>query len=195
MRTAASRACILLTLGALVVGGAGAAPDASQARSDEDRRILLEFQQRVERYVALHRQLEGPVPAPQVSTSPAEIRAAVDGLAGKIRAARAGARQGDVLTPEIQQLFRRIIRDWLAGRNPADLLGPPDDEDTPPGVLLVAEVNGRYPAEAALPPTPPGLLRVLPRLPDELQYRFMDRALILWDMHANVIVDFIPGAL
>jgi hypothetical protein len=39
------------------------------------------------------------------------------------------------------------------------------------------------------------LLAVLPPLPDELQYRFMSHDLILWDVHANLIVDFITGAL
>jgi hypothetical protein len=47
----------------------------------------------------------------------------------------------------------------------------------------------------ALTMMPPELLRLLPRLPAGLEYRFMDRDLILWDPHANLIVDFIPNAL
>lgn len=45
------------------------------------------------------------------------------------------------------------------------------------------------------PSWPPHLLAVLPPLPDELQYRFMNHDLILWDVHVNIIVDFIKGAL
>lgn len=41
---------------------------------------------------------------------------------------------------------------------------------------------------------PPQLLAVLPRLPDELQYRILGSALVLWDHHANLIVDFLPDA-
>jgi hypothetical protein len=39
------------------------------------------------------------------------------------------------------------------------------------------------------------LLDVLPRLPEELEYRFVGRDLILRDVKANLIVDFIPGIL
>jgi len=35
----------------------------------------------------------------------------------------------------------------------------------------------------------------LPRLPPELQYRIAGRSLVLWDHHANLIVDFLPRAL
>ena len=31
--------------------------------------------------------------------------------------------------------------------------------------------------------------------PVRLEYRFIDRDLILWDPHADLIVDFIPNAL
>jgi hypothetical protein len=42
---------------------------------------------------------------------------------------------------------------------------------------------------------PPKLLAGLPPLPDELQYRFMNRDLVLWDVHANVVVDLIKRAM
>ena len=42
---------------------------------------------------------------------------------------------------------------------------------------------------------PTRLLLALPALPEELQYRFMNRALILWDVHAELIVDFIPDVI
>ena len=41
---------------------------------------------------------------------------------------------------------------------------------------------------------PPQLLAALPRLPAELQYRIIGNSLVLWDHHANLIVDFLPGA-
>jgi hypothetical protein len=41
----------------------------------------------------------------------------------------------------------------------------------------------------------PSILCALPPLPDELQYRFAGRTLILWDVHADLIVDLLPGAL
>ena len=56
-------------------------------------------------------------------------------------------------------------------------------------------VNALYPEKAALATVPPLILVNLPRLPDGLEYRFMGRDLILRDREANLIVDFIPGAV
>jgi hypothetical protein len=42
---------------------------------------------------------------------------------------------------------------------------------------------------------PPQLLQLLPPLPAGLEYRFIDCDLILWDPHANLIVDFLPNTL
>jgi hypothetical protein len=56
-------------------------------------------------------------------------------------------------------------------------------------------VNTLYPEKAALATVPPLILVNLPRLPDGLEYRFMGRDLILRDRDANVVVDFVPGAV
>jgi hypothetical protein len=42
---------------------------------------------------------------------------------------------------------------------------------------------------------PPNLLADLPKLPEDLEYRVIDRHLILRDVHANVIVDYVPNAI
>ena len=41
---------------------------------------------------------------------------------------------------------------------------------------------------------PPQLIAALPPLPPELQYRIIGCSLVSWDHHANLIVDFLPGA-
>jgi hypothetical protein len=51
-----------------------------------------------------------------------------------------------------------------------------------------------WPEEVPFDYVPPSLLRALPTLPQELQYRIIGRSLVLWDHHANLIVDFLPGA-
>ena len=35
----------------------------------------------------------------------------------------------------------------------------------------------------------------LPKLPEDLEYRFVSRTMILLDTHANLIVDFVPNAI
>jgi hypothetical protein len=53
------------------------------------------------------------------------------------------------------------------------------------------KVNQTYPAEWPLATFPATLLAKLPELPDGLEYRLLSEALILRDVHANIIVDYI----
>ena len=56
-------------------------------------------------------------------------------------------------------------------------------------------VNAIYPDGPPLSTVPPTLLLRLPTLPATLDYRFVGKALVLRDVRANIIVDFIPNAL
>ena len=56
-------------------------------------------------------------------------------------------------------------------------------------------VNESYPEAMPLQTTPPSLLLNLPKLPPELEYRVVGRELVLRDVKANLVVDFIPNAL
>ena len=67
-----------------------------------------------------------------------------------------------------------------------------EEENT---VHIPARVNADYPAGASMPLMPTCLLAALPPLPPELEYRFVGRDLILWDVHAGLIVDFVPRAI
>ena len=42
---------------------------------------------------------------------------------------------------------------------------------------------------------PPSILLNLPALPHELDYRIVGRTLVLRDVGANLMVDYIPGAI
>jgi hypothetical protein len=42
---------------------------------------------------------------------------------------------------------------------------------------------------------PPQVLAALPKLPQELEYRFVGARLILLDTHADIILDFVEGVL
>ena len=61
-----------------------------------------------------------------------------------------------------------------------------------PAVAL--RVNMPWPEHISFGFVPSQLLSALPALPAELQYRIIGRSLVLWDHHANLIVDFLPGA-
>jgi hypothetical protein len=180
-----------LVLGGLTVSPAG---HSSIPRTQDSRATLVEFQARVHRYVVLHRQLEASGPAIPISRDWAEITAAIDALAARIVAARSGAQRGNVFTPAIEQWFRQSLAECLEGVDTEAFLAGLEEEEAK-DFVLIPRVHGRWPAEAPLTSMPAHLLAVLRPLPDELQYRFMGHHLILWDVHANIIVDFIVDAL
>jgi hypothetical protein len=56
-------------------------------------------------------------------------------------------------------------------------------------------VNATYPEGNPLPTVPATILQALPTLPPDVEYRIVDRNLILRDVDANIIVDFIPRVI
>jgi hypothetical protein len=66
--------------------------------------------------------------------------------------------------------------------------------DENPGRIQL-QVGGRYPDEVPLSTMPPQVLAALPKVPEELEYRFIGRRLILLDVHAHLVVDYIDDAL
>jgi hypothetical protein len=113
-------------------------------------------------------------------------------LAAGIQQARAGAKQGDVFTPTVAREFRRILAEDAKARTAIDRTNIMDEVPSKPPT-----VNGLYPTDSPQGPTalasfPPALLKVLPELPETIEYRFLAHALVLRDAVANVIVDYLP---
>jgi hypothetical protein len=154
------------------------------------------FQQRVAEYVTLHRLLEGPLPPLFPTRDMSQIHVTGRALASRIQTARAFAQPGDIITADVARIFHRRIATCLTPEAWAAILAERDtDEQGLPAPLVPAlHVNMEWPAQVAFDFVPPQLLLALPPLPPELQYRIIGRALVLWDHHANLIVDFLPGA-
>ncbi len=159
---------------------------------------LRHFREEVAEYAELHaKQL-----AKLGSRVPADAEKAVAAqraLAHAIAAKRANAKPGDIFRPEVQPLFRRLIAEQLTGPDglaarKAVLEGNPGHEEEEDSVPVVVRVNAEYPLGASLSTVPPSVLLTLPPLPAPLQYRFVDRDLILLDDVAGLIVDFLPAA-
>jgi hypothetical protein len=155
-----------------------------------DDMLICAFEANVDAYVQLHRRLERTVP-PQVYTSDLELLfMSRKAMAIAMRRERPLAKQGDIFSPPIAAMFRQIVEQTLrADRvNWGEFLA----ED---GMTLPIEVvvNGDYPAGGPVSTMTPTLLKALPPLPPELQYRFVNLTLVLWDVHAGLIVDFVPN--
>ena len=161
----------------------------------EDASATHTFQRRVAEYVGLHQKLEREVPAVVVTPDVGEIFRAVRALGMRIQVARVMARQGDIMTPEVAQLFRRRIATCLRPEQwKSTFADRGRDEEGPPVEPPPLRVNMEWPDGVPFDYVPPPLLQSLPPLPQELQYRIIGPSLVLWDHHANLIVDFLPGA-
>jgi hypothetical protein len=182
---------VLWVLISIIVSGANGA-GYPQTRTNPDAAVLQDFQSRIEKYMELHERIEKEVPPLKETKDPAQIQASQEMMARKLRGARKSAVQGEIFTPEVRQLFRRLMYPETKGPDGVETKQAIKD-DAPKGVLM--KVNAKYPDEAPLPTVPPNLLAALPKLPEDLEYRFINRDLILRDVHANLIVDFIQNAI
>ena len=109
-------------------------------------------------------------------------------LAQRIRQARSGAGRGDIFTEKIRRGFRQLLRP-VTNAATCELI-----HDDNPGEFPYA-VNSDYPKNKPLSTVPAAMLAVLPRLPEDVWYRFLYHDLILHDSRANVILDRIDNAI
>jgi hypothetical protein len=170
------------------------AAQSTAPRTNPEAEVLVDFKKRIDDYMALHNKLEKQAPPLKETKDPAKIKASQDVLAMKIREARKDAKQGDIFTPEIRQLFRRLMYPEVKGADGrATKAAITEESHETKSVPL--KVNATYPDSAPLMTVPPNILAALPKLPEDLEYRFVSRNMILLDTHANVIVDFVPNAI
>jgi len=164
---------------------------AQQAPVPNSTALLKDFETRVSAYVKVHRQAEADVQALRKTASAQEITSRETALAESVRAHHP-AKQGDIFTPEIAGEFRRLVAITMNGPNAAAVRKSLKSAEP---VQLSLKVNDIYPERAPLQSTPPTLLINLPKLPPELQYRVVGRALVLLDTSAAIVVDFIPDLI
>lgn len=154
---------------------------------------IADFGKGVAKYLKVRGNAVSAVPALKATGSPEEILDHERDLAISIRAARPGAAAGDIFTPAIAAEFRRILQAALSTPG-ADRMKK-SMSDSQPSPLPQITVDAAYPAGVPVQSMPPSVLRQLPPLPPELEYRVVGRTLILRDIEANLIVDYLNEAL
>jgi hypothetical protein len=161
-------------------------PDAPRFRVQVFGDVMADFGARVSAYAALRDEMAQGLPPLQVD-EPGEVQKRVRALAAKIRAARKGAKRGDIFTAAISRRFQDALRrmdenTWadIADDNPGD---------------FSKHVNDSYPEKKTFSTVPANILALLPQLPADVEYRFLNRHLILLDTRASLIVDWIPFAI
>jgi len=212
-RILAHRAIVLSAAMALsLTAGAGTAasqtPAATRAKSqpakplpaepnpsepvNANARALADVRSRIAEYVVLHKKLEDTIFRLSKDATPEEIDKHHRALAHLLQQARRGAKPGDIFAPAATAVIRQLMDRVFGGPDGASLRASIMDEN--PGSMKIT-INAAYPDSVPLATMPPQVLEGLPRLPEELEYRFLGDRLILMDVHAQIIVDLIDNAL
>ena len=171
-----------LTLAAIVAQTAPANPQAV---------ALNDFSKRLQAYLRLREDLGKKLEPLSPTASAADLQARQEALAAGLRNARVGAKQGDLVPVPVQKQIRETVLADFRRRTPATKKAAL--EEVPAGPL--PGINKSYPERAALPTVPPLLLASLPELPDNLQYRFFGRHVVILDGDVEIVVDYVANAL
>jgi hypothetical protein len=170
--------------------------------SVEDGPEIKEFNARVQKYIELHNQVASKVQPKDRVDDPQKVVQQKQEFIRAIQAARSGATQGDIFTPKVRGFFLEVIRGELdapaGAKARAMILGegnPRSAKSAGSTAPITLKVNAPYPTKAPMSTVPPSLLLALPKIPKELEYRFVGRNLILRDVDADLIVDFIANAV
>jgi hypothetical protein len=157
-----------------------------------DAATIAEFMKRVDTYATLHKKLEATLPPLPKQTTPQQMDTHERALSKLIQSARTDAKPGDIFIPPMQRLVRRLLVPVFTGAAGRQIKAEITDKEYKGNVTLT--VNGRYPDEVPVSTMPPQVLQALPKLPEELEYRFVQTSLILFDPRAHIIPDFIEHA-
>lgn len=158
---------------------------------NQDAKAIADFKTRVDEYVALRKKADDSAPPLKKTDEPRDIKEAQQGLVERIGAARSTAKQGDIFTPDITALFKRVLRPESQEKDAKTMM----KEDKPAPATVSFKINGPYPDKQPLASSPPEMLAKLPVLPKDIDYRFVNKHLILRDSRANTIIDYIPNAI
>jgi hypothetical protein len=168
------------------------APPPEGQPVNADARALESMLARINDYAELHKKLEDSLPKLSKESTPEQIDKKQRALGRLIQEKRREAKPGDIFTPEAQAVIKRLLARVFAGPEGAALRASIMDENP---VAIKLAVNSRYPDTIPLSTVPPQVLQGLPKLPEEMEFRFIGRHLILMDVHAHIIVDLIQNAL
>jgi hypothetical protein len=152
-----------------------------------DAALVSQFQGRVTDYVKLTDKIKSGLPPLKPTGSRNAVTEREASLAHLIQEARPSATQGDFFAPPIATEFRRLIQIALEGHGNTRVHKSLEHAEPVEGQI---KVNAPYPP-VPLQSTPPTLLANLPALPAGLDYRIVGRTLVLRDVQANLVLDFI----
>ena len=152
---------------------------------------MSEFQQRLDEYLKLREEFSRRLKPMSTTPSAAELTARQEALAAAIQTARKNAKRGDLVPPATAAQIARACVDDFHFRNPQVKRAALQEVPNAPSPAI----NRTYPENEALATVPPLLLSKLPQLPDNLQYRFFGRHIVILDGDTQIIIDYVANVL
>jgi hypothetical protein len=187
LAAAALTVIALFSAQSVTAAGQGGAPSVSDAAA------LGQFEAAIAKYVALREALVAEkITGPKVNSTSAELNRASDALAAAIRRARGNAKRGDVFVTTVTPVFKHRLEDVVRRDHLGPVLSNIDDEGP---ATTTPSIHLRFPVATAMATMPPSLLAALPALPKSLEYRIVGEYLVLRDVEAAMIIDFIPAVV
>jgi hypothetical protein len=168
-----------------------AAAEAQPANPAEAQAVET-FEAQVKGYRVLHEKMESAVPGLPRHPTPEQVDKSQRALGDLIKSARRDAKPGEFFTPGMQTYVKRVLGAILSGPSGKVIRASIMDEN--PGVPSLT-INERYPPSIPLSTMTPHILAALPKLPEDLEYRFVGLRLILLDTQADIILDYAEGII
>jgi hypothetical protein len=167
-------------------------PEPERAANPTDT-LFADFAKRVDSYITLREDITDSIGDLDPTKSQVEIATRATALANAIMAARSGAKQGDIFSPELSAFIAALIKQEYS-RRPVPVIETREDQQQELPNFEPA-VNQLYPTTYPLATFPPALLPLLPALPEQVEYRIVRDNLVLRDVEANLILDYMPRAV
>ena len=164
----------------------------SAVTASADAAASKEFADAIAKYMAMRQTLHSEALGPVKNSSSSELNDASDVLAGSIQRARRDASVGSIFNESVAAMIKRHIAETVRSEHLVSALADIDDEGT---AGPSPKLHLRLPVTAQMATMPPALLKVLPPLPKALEYRILGRYLVLRDVDASLIIDYIPMAV
>ena len=184
----------IVAIACAALGAATACKDTESDRPENPTETMFaDFAKRLDSYMALRERLTDSIGDLDPSRSQAEIASRAVALANAIIASRPQAKQGDIFSPEVSAFLATLIKQEYSRRSEPVIETRGDQQEELPN--FEPQVNQIYPTTYPLATFPPALLPLLPPLPEAVEYRIVRDNLVLRDIEANVILDFMPRAV
>ena len=164
---------------------------SSPLATPAEAKLLADFDARVKAYHDLRDKVDEGAARQTQTKEPEKLESQRRALAANIRKARAGAKPGDIFTPEVQPLFKRLLKPAIKGTDGKENKNTIKEEKP----IVALKVNAPYPEDQPLSIVPPDVLLQLPKLPKDIEFRFIQKHLILYDSRASLIIDVLPNAI